>query len=445
MIQDNATNYYPICVVPPERHYDSCQELVSDIRWFEESRAYFYKEHPEWQPPRGKFEKVRLAGKKGNILLPTSLDYGVLYRGQGQYYGRCLPTLYRQELTDDQLFVEEVRIAEFRLFLEQYEITKRFEASDYIVDYVGLAQHYGLKTDVLDLTSDIDIAMFFAMCDYDRATDMYKPKEEDREYVGYIYAILSYDSVSKNPFGVFSNRIQVIGLQPFERPGKQRGYAYHVGCDGLVSGYLYSFCYTKDDSLKIYNHFHKGQDLWHEDEISITAKEIAATNTISGEAIRLASRMFGAKTSINKRLKSLRQMGYHITSRRKMPWASLTKRLTDEQWHKVLDDVIARKYISEGKERPCIDTRLIGQSLMKNYMYGSVDSPFGYDSGLQFMEETDRPVFGLVGDMHRDSLVPEGDGKIHAKWYEDGIVAPRTRSFRVPDSFMARPVRVPPV
>ena len=226
---------HPICVVPPERHYDSYQELVDDIKWFEESRAYFYKLHPEFKPNTGQFEKIKLAGKKGYILLPTSLDYGVLYRGQGQFYGKCLPSLYRQELTDDEIFVEYVRIAEFRLFLEQFEITQRFQENGYVVDYIGLAQHYGLKTDVLDVTSDINISMLNLRCDYDKNTDSYKPKAEDKEYVGYIYAILTNESSKdpKNPFGVFSNKVNVIGLQPFQRPGRQKGYAYMLvkkGC-----------------------------------------------------------------------------------------------------------------------------------------------------------------------------------------------------------------------
>ena len=33
--------FHPICVVPPERHYDSCKELKDDLVWYEKSRAYF--------------------------------------------------------------------------------------------------------------------------------------------------------------------------------------------------------------------------------------------------------------------------------------------------------------------------------------------------------------------------------------------------------------------
>ena len=127
--------FHPICVVPPERHYDSCKELKDDLVWYEKSRAYFYKHHPEFIPQKGQFEQVKLAGKKGFILLPTSLDYGVLYRGQGKYHGTCLPSLYRQELTEEKIFVEHVRIAEFRLFLEQFDVTRHFKECGYVVDH----------------------------------------------------------------------------------------------------------------------------------------------------------------------------------------------------------------------------------------------------------------------------------------------------------------------
>ena len=435
---------HPICVVPPERHYDSCQELVDDIKWFEESRAYFYKLHPEFKSNAGQFEKFKLAGKEGYILLPTSLDYGVLYRGQEQYYGKCLPSLYRQELTDDEIFVEYVRIAEFRLFLVQFEITQRFQENGYVVDYIGLAQHYGLKTDVLDVTSDINISMFFAMCDYDKNTDSYKPKAENKEYIGYIYAILTNESSKdpKNPFGVFSNKVNVIGLQPFQRPGRQKGYAYHVGKEGMLRGYLYSFDYTKEDSEAIYNHFHQGNDLWCKDDIVDTVKLISSTKTFSNEAVSLAVRMFGGAKSVNKRTKALKHSGYEILSRRKLPWYSVKKTLTEDQWIDVQNNIVARKCISDNNIHHCLSTQQIGQNLLFNYMYGCVDSPEEYNSGMCFMEEKTTPFWGIQNEMNKEPLTPDADGKIHAKWYENGKIAPRARSFQVPDDFNPRLKRV---
>lgn len=445
-LQNTDTKLYPICVVPAERHYESCKALVDDIKWFEQSRAYCYQEYPQFKPKRGQFEKVKAEGKDGYILLPTSLDYGVLYRGQGSYYGRCLPSLYRQQMTNDELFVERVRIAEFRLFLEQFEVTQRFEQNHFLVAYVGLAQHYGLKTDVLDVTNNIDVAMFFAMCDYDRDTDSYKPKFEEKPYIGYLYAVLANNDThnQSNPFGVYSDRLNVIGLQPFKRPGRQNGFACHVGSEGKLNGYLYSFRYTKDDSIGIFNHFRGGEYLWCKDDVVDVAKVIADTTTFSSEAVRLATRMFDATMSVSKRMKRLRQAGCTLVSHRKQPWASIRKPLTEEQWLAIQSNIVSRLFRSGEKVYPTVNTQLIGQELMFNYMYGSVDSPDDYDSGICYMEEQSRPVFGLQSSMHRDPMRPnEEDGKIHAEWYEKGNVAPRTKSFHVPETLKPRMVWVP--
>ena len=436
---------HPVCIVPAERHYDSCAELEDDLRWFEEQRAFFYQSNPEYKPKEGQFEKVKLVGKNGYILLPTSLDYGVLYRGQGRYYGKCLPSLYRREMTEESIFVEHVRIAEFRLFLEQFDITQRFEEAGYVVDYIGLAQHYGLKTDVLDVTSDIKVSMFFAMCDYDEDTASYKPKAENKEYVGYIYSILTNESSKSpdNPLCVFSNKVNVIGLQPFQRPGRQKGYAYHVGKEGMLSGYLYSFSYTKEDSEAIYNNFHRGADLWCKDDIVDTAKVIANTKTFSSKAVSLAVKMFGGTKSVNKRVKELRLTGYNIVSRRKQPWYTVKKPLAEQEWIDIQRDIVVRKILSGNVTKPCLSTQEIGQNLMFNYIYGCVDSPKGYDSGISFMEGKSQQYWGIQYMADRIPPSPSDDGKIHAKWYEDGNVDPRTRDFQVPESLKPRLVRMP--
>lgn len=443
-LQDESINYYPICIVPPECHYNSFKALVDDILWFEESRAHLYKEHPQYKPPTGQFEKVRISGKKGYILLPTSQDYGVLYRGQGNYYNRCLPTIFRQKMTDNEVFAEKVRIAEFRLFLEQFEVTRYFEDSHYFVDYVGLAQHYGLKTDVLDVTSDIHVAMFFAMCDYDNDTDSYKPKHEDKPYIGYIYAILANENShnSNIPFAIYSDKLNVIGLQPFKRPGRQKGFAYHVGNEGLINGYLYSFNYTKDDSMDIFNYFHRGEYLWCKDEIVDVVKVIAKTRTFSSEAVSLATRMFDQTMSINKRIKSLKQAGYTIVSRRKQPWTSVKKNLSDEQWLAIQSDIIFRKVPIGKNIYSCLSTQEIGKELLLNYIYGSVDSPKDYNSGICYIENKSSCVFGIQSGMHHEPLQPsEDDGKIHAEWKEKGNIAPRARSFQAPEALKPRLTR----
>ena len=98
------------------------------------------------------------------------------------------------------------------------------------------------------MTSDIRIALFFAMCDYDRVADCYHPKFEDKEYVGYVYAYPVIGAIMSNQGMVeghfLMHDLRVIGLQPFSRPGSQRGFSLHVEEAKPFKAYLYSFYIT---------------------------------------------------------------------------------------------------------------------------------------------------------------------------------------------------------
>ena len=48
----------------------------------------------------------------------------------------------------------------------------------------------------------------------------------------------------------------------------------------------------------------------------------------------------------------------------------------------------------------------------------------------------------LSNEKDKIPLTPGADGKIHAKWYEDGNIAPRTKSFHVPDDFKPQLKRI---
>lgn len=437
---------YPVCVVPPEQHYDSYHDLIVDMKHYEQSRAYFYKEHPQMAPPEGKFEIVKISDGKGFILLPTKLDRGVIYRGQGCIYNPCLPTLFRQPRTKEEIFVEQVRIAEFRLLLEQYGVTKKFEHNHFNIDYVGLAQHYGLNTPVLDFTSDVEIALFFAMCDYDNAEDCYKPKREDKEYVGYIYAKLTHETSDKrndnNPFGTFSGRVKVIGVQPFKRPGVQRGFSFDAGSNGLQNAYLYSFSYTKKDSEDIYRHFHNGADLWCKDEITGYAKKIKETKTFSSQAVSLATKMFDRSVSIGKRINRLKQSGFNIVGQTKLDWWGVGHPCNEKEWYDIRKDFVQRQTISgDGKRFEYSNTIVIGQELIFNYIYGCTDCPKGYDSGITLMI-ADEHTFGLQTERNHSHLIlDEVDGKVHPKWKKEDPYFKEERSFAIPGIFKTKLVK----
>lgn len=54
---------------------------------------------------------------------------------------------------------------------------------------------------------------------------------------------------------LFDGKISAIGMQPFYRPGNQRGFGMHLDKGKTLTGLLYSFCYTKEDSERIYRSF----------------------------------------------------------------------------------------------------------------------------------------------------------------------------------------------
>lgn len=117
-----------------------------------------------FEPNNDTFEAVCIQeGNPQKILIPAANMYPFLFRGQTKDFGKCLPSLYREEdkQTAPYLFLERLREVEFTELIKKHPVVKGFfDRHHFTVDFIGLAQHYGLKTDVLDLTNDLDVALF---------------------------------------------------------------------------------------------------------------------------------------------------------------------------------------------------------------------------------------------------------------------------------------------
>ena len=126
----------------------------------------------------GLFEIV--AGPDGSQrLIPCSLSFNDYYRGESRYNRPCRPSLYRKGMTDELIFHERLKVCEMSLLIEDYPLTGIFRSGLHVqlrngrfiplhlnVDTEALAQHYGIKTDLLDLTVDKFVAAFFATTTY---------------------------------------------------------------------------------------------------------------------------------------------------------------------------------------------------------------------------------------------------------------------------------------
>ena len=174
-----------------------------------------------------------------SILLPLSPIQHSYYRGESSYHEECHPSLYRKGMGDAEIFVERVKRCELELLMRDYPITDIVEngiqaqdpAGDwhqffFRIGYDGMAQHYGIKTEYMDLTLDPWTAAFFAATTYDYVTDTYSPiTDTDEHPYGAFYL---YNEIPMLPPFDKKQRVDVVGLQPLARPGRQSGYVFKM-------------------------------------------------------------------------------------------------------------------------------------------------------------------------------------------------------------------------
>ena len=190
------------------------------------------------------------------------------YRGEREIYPESIPSLLRKlkkydNKKDKELYrlVADMRIKEFEMLLNRFEHVKEWKDSDVL--YEILAQHYGLETCWLDITSDFNVALFFANCRYDNDAKCWYPLTneethtgiEEKKY-GIIYHIpssimtlrwdqsLDYFSnvleddkehyrFLEHPIyrGLPQNLVYPIGFQPFMRCHMQNAYGIYMRND----------------------------------------------------------------------------------------------------------------------------------------------------------------------------------------------------------------------
>ena len=121
-------------------------------------------------------------------LFPNKTDFHSYFRGENRYHEQCFPSLFRNGMQEADIFVERLKRCEMKLMMKEYPMTPMIENGIIAVEpsgeqhrlkikigYDGLAQHYGIKTEYFDFTSDILTAAFFAATTYDSEKDIYSP------------------------------------------------------------------------------------------------------------------------------------------------------------------------------------------------------------------------------------------------------------------------------
>lgn len=171
-------------------------------------------------------------------LKPNLYKRRFLFRGQTEEYEdrqtkepTCKPNLYRSDVEANPL-PHRIKAYEMACLVAQYPLVKLLgicgveifnEPFRFQLNRLGIAQHYYNKTSFLDLTSDIEVAKFFATSSYNKKEDKYYPcAPDDKLGVLYIYDMR------------FPDEFRTSGLPQLSTIGKQ----YVFMRSALQSGFL---------------------------------------------------------------------------------------------------------------------------------------------------------------------------------------------------------------
>lgn len=171
------------------------------------------------------------------------------YRGENAYYGQSRPSLFRRIPEDPEeakihRLLGFVRMYEFALWLETLDCVRNWPHGDLF--HGAIAQHYGIPTNGLDITSDLCVALFFACCTFENGA--WRPlreeefkKADSRPHIAALggdarFGILfsaptdtSFMSKELDDPALHLSCPTPVGYQPFMRCSHQSAYIIEAG------------------------------------------------------------------------------------------------------------------------------------------------------------------------------------------------------------------------
>ena len=229
------------------------------------------------------------------------------YRGENAYYRSSKASLYRgtQDHKIPDCFAElidDLRRCECFNFLDQFDAVHRWDDTHYgEVNYLALAQHYGLKTQMLDISSDLKTSLFFACCKFEK--NQWRPlNNNDFEHRSSRLGVKNangdsrYAVLYRTPTEITDlqwavsdentgfNIITPIGYQPFMRCAQQHGYmlltkdkSYELYQDPLFD--KFKFKLTEELCNWIYEEMDKGNKIYPNSDIPDISNYIEPINS----------------------------------------------------------------------------------------------------------------------------------------------------------------------
>ena len=332
---------------PPQEHKDMpnlldvLERIAFDEEWFHleknDMRLLFPTHYQE-----GMFDTIQMSD--GRIrLYPCSLYPSRYYRGQSDRLEgkKCKPSLFRG-LSDVEVFHERLCLKELEILLASYPLTKIYEGNlSYNtpdgplpmflnVDAAAIGQHYGIKTDMLDLTADKWVAAFFAATKY--VDGEYLPYQEDGVGVIYIY----HDRPS---FLEVFNRVSAVGLQPFSRPGCQAGLVYKMRKDEDFNDKAQRIFFRHDPEISelIYHYCNRSKKLFPDEILEGKVKQIKESKIFTQLALTNTVKKFYSDSTEEEIINYLNNLEITIQDTPSVRFTEDELKAFNNQWEKEKD------------------------------------------------------------------------------------------------------------
>lgn len=261
------------------------------------------------------------------------------FRGESAYYGESRPTLFRNmpnepSEKEERIIVGTLRIVEFGLWMNTLSFVKQWPYGT--VMHGAVAQHYGIPTNAMDITSDIKTALFFACCSYENGS--WRPlrkdefaKPDSRKQIAALggnseYGILFSAPVDIAEMSRIANIPQLhftrgtpIGYQPFMRCACQSGFiieagdAYNMYRDRSFA--KVKFRHTEEICDWIYHEMNEGALVYPNEPFGCCddiAEAVKNTRCFSERALNLTLKHLNMEERYEEIKKSLKIKGYEI-------------------------------------------------------------------------------------------------------------------------------------
>lgn len=320
------TDRYRQHIKDEQYYYDYANDFFR-ISWASPNVGYYHLENATY--PCFAINQLGLRPEERGKLMPRftikpSLRHNkFLYRGQAEFFSPCRPSMFRND--KKTYFVDDIiQVNELECLLKTHPLVKLFEQGfkllheqiRFKINYGGLAQHYYNNTAYLDLTSDMEVAKFFAVTTFDMKNDCYN--KYDKDGLGVLY----YFDLKPDSFQESKDReyiIDNIGKQPFMRSGNQAGFLINMNKGDDFNNYPeVRYVFFRHDSVitdRIFAQFDNGNKImpdeilrrhWHARMNDDKAKRI-----VSGDAVKL-NYAINSHTSHKKIVKALKEKGFKI-------------------------------------------------------------------------------------------------------------------------------------